>query len=130
MAACPSGFAKGLRFSIDVKLLWMDKLHSHHFETLVETIVGICRVSLRPSRGNLRSSCGFFFSLEHFTKTAIIPLDCLSGVKPNWAWVKIKPSGDRRFQSMFPFTRVPFWVHIFDPQPFPPTGQRAASALA
>ena len=30
---------------------------------------------------------------------------------------KIKPPGDRRFQSMFPFTWVPFWVHIFDPQP-------------
>ena len=35
-----------------------------------------------------------------------------------WAWVKIKPAGDRRFQSMFPFTRVPFWVYpILDPQP-------------
>ena len=31
-----------------------------------------------------------------------------------WVWVKIKPPGD----SMFPFTRVSFWVHIFDPQPF------------
>ena len=26
------------------------------------------------------------------------------------------PPGARRFQSTFPFTRVPFWVPIFDPQ--------------
>ena len=37
----------------------------------------------------------------------------------NWVWVKMKPPGDRRFWSMFPLTRVPFWVYIFDP---PPTG--------
>ena len=24
---------------------------------------------------------------------------------------------------MFPFTRVPFWVHIFDPQPYKCHGQ-------
>ena len=27
----------------------------------------------------------------------------------NWVWVKTKPPGDHRFESMFPFTRVPFW---------------------
>ena len=32
-------------------------------------------------------------------------------------WVKTKPPGDRRFWSMFPLTRVPFGVPIFDPQP-------------
>ena len=32
-----------------------------------------------------------------------------------WVWVKIQP-GDGRFWSMFPLTRVPFWVPIFDPQ--------------
>ena len=42
--------------------------------------------------------------------------------RPVWVpnqgvWVKIKPPGDRRFWSMFPLTRGPFWVHIFDPQP-------------
>ena len=26
---------------------------------------------------------------------------------------QIKPSGDGRFWSMFPFTRVPFWVYLF-----------------
>ena len=31
---------------------------------------------------------------------------------------KFKPPGDRRFESMFPFTMVPFWVPIFDPQPY------------
>ena len=30
---------------------------------------------------------------------------------------QIKPPGDRRFWSMFPFTGVPFWVPIFDQQP-------------
>ena len=35
-----------------------------------------------------------------------------------WVWVTIKPTGDRRFWSMFPLTRVPFGVPIFDPQPF------------
>ena len=33
---------------------------------------------------------------------------------------KIKPSGDRRFLSLFPFTRVPFWAPILDPHPFEP----------
>ena len=28
----------------------------------------------------------------------------------SWVWVKVKPPADRRFQSMFPLTRVPFWV--------------------
>ena len=28
-----------------------------------------------------------------------------------------KLAGDRRFEPLFPFTRVPFWVRIFDPQP-------------
>ena len=36
----------------------------------------------------------------------------------SWVWVKIKPTGDRRFWSMFPLARVPFWVPMFDPQPF------------
>ena len=31
-----------------------------------------------------------------------------------WVWVKIKPPGDRRFWFMCPFTRIPFWVHVFD----------------
>ena len=30
-----------------------------------------------------------------------------------WVWVKLKPPGDHRFLSLFPFTRVPFW----EPQP-------------
>ena len=35
-----------------------------------------------------------------------------------WVWVKIKPPGDHTFWSMLPLTRVPFWVPIFDPQPY------------
>ena len=31
-----------------------------------------------------------------------------------WAWVKMNPPGDRRFQPLVPFIRVPFWVRIFD----------------
>ena len=32
-----------------------------------------------------------------------------------WVWVQMKPPGDRRLQSLAPFTRVPFWVRISDP---------------
>ena len=36
-----------------------------------------------------------------------------------WVWVNLNhQESDCRFWSMFPFTRIPFWVHIFDPQPF------------
>ena len=31
---------------------------------------------------------------------------------------------DRRFSSLVPFTRVPFWVPIFDPQPNGPLVQQ------
>ena len=33
---------------------------------------------------------------------------------------KTKPPGDRRFWSTFPFTRIPFWLHMFDAQPCDP----------
>ena len=32
-------------------------------------------------------------------------------------WLKIKQDGLRRFWSMFPLTRVPFWYRLFEPQP-------------
>ena len=34
-----------------------------------------------------------------------------------WVWLKIKKQGLRRFWSMFPLTRVPFWYWLFEPQP-------------
>ena len=34
-----------------------------------------------------------------------------------WTWGNFNSAGDRRFWSMFLFTRVPCWVPIFDPQP-------------
>ena len=34
-----------------------------------------------------------------------------------WVWLKMKQEGSRRFWSMFPFTRVPFWSRFFEPQP-------------
>ena len=37
-----------------------------------------------------------------------------------WVWVKIKPPGDRLSLSWVPFTRVPCWVPIVDPQPYGP----------
>ena len=40
-----------------------------------------------------------------------------SRAKVIWV-VKTKPPGDRRFWSLLPLTRVPFWVPMFDPQPF------------
>ena len=39
---------------------------------------------------------------------------CWTSKRGIWVWLKIKPPGDRRFWSMVPFTRVPFWVpHMF-----------------
>ena len=35
-----------------------------------------------------------------------------------WVWLKIKQEGVRRFWSMFPLTRVPFWYRFFEPQPY------------
>ena len=34
-----------------------------------------------------------------------------------WVWLKIKQEGLRRFWSMCPLTRVPFWYRFFEPQP-------------
>ena len=31
-----------------------------------------------------------------------------------WVWVKIQPPGDRRFESLVPFTRLLLRVPIFD----------------
>ena len=39
-------------------------------------------------------------------------------------WVNLEPLGHRMFQSLFPFTRVPFGVPIFDPQPICSTEDR------
>ena len=36
----------------------------------------------------------------------------------SWVWLKIKQEGLRRFWSMFPPTRVPFWYRFFEPPPF------------
>ena len=35
-----------------------------------------------------------------------------------WVWLKIKQQGLRKFWSMFPLTRVPFWYRFFEPQPY------------
>ena len=35
-----------------------------------------------------------------------------------WVWLKINQQGLRRFWSIFPLTRVPFWYRFFEPQPF------------
>ena len=42
---------------------------------------------------------------------------------PRWVWVKINPPENRRFWSMFPFTRIPFWARMFDPQPCVPSAR-------
>ena len=38
-------------------------------------------------------------------------------IPPKWVWLKIKPEGLRRFWSMFPLARVPFWYRLLEPQP-------------
>ena len=35
-----------------------------------------------------------------------------------WVWVKIKTTRGPQVWSMFPLTRLPFGVPIFDPQPY------------
>ena len=35
-----------------------------------------------------------------------------------WVWLKINKEGLRRFCSIFPLTRVPFWYRFFEPQPY------------
>ena len=37
-------------------------------------------------------------------------------LKNTWVWLKIKQEGLRRFWSMFPLTRVPFWYCFFFPR--------------
>ena len=64
------------------------------------------RVHCKPRAGQTGSTSGPA-DKSIFQEVAII-----------WVWVKIKPPGDRRFWSMFPLTRVPFGVPIFDPLPF------------
>ena len=34
-----------------------------------------------------------------------------------WVWLKINQEGLRRFWSMVPLARVPFWYRFFEPQP-------------
>ena len=58
-------------------------------------------------------------SYNHPGTQSHLDMACLKCVLSGaiWVWVKLKPIGDRRFWSIFPFARVPFWVPIFDPQP-------------
>ena len=40
-----------------------------------------------------------------------------SSDSPTWLWLKIQDPGLRRCSSTFPFTSLPFWAPIFEPQP-------------
>ena len=48
---------------------------------------------------------------EYFTISVVVGYNI-------WVWLKIKQEGLRRFWSMFPLTRVPFWHGFFEPQPY------------
>ena len=37
--------------------------------------------------------------------------------KDMWVWLKIQQEGLRRFWSIFPLTRIPFWYQFFEPYP-------------
>ena len=67
---------------------------------------------LPPSRGSFADGENFN-GLSGLCPSSVIDLEGSS----TWVWVKIKPPVDRRFFALFPFTRVPFWVPIFDPHP-------------
>ena len=47
-----------------------------------------------------------------------------------WVWLKIQDLGLRRCSSTFPFTRVPFWAPIFEPQPNDLSPPKAENVLA
>ena len=44
-------------------------------------------------------------------------LETQTPIEYHWVWLKMKQEGLRRFWSMFPLTRVPFWYRFFEPQP-------------
>ena len=45
----------------------------------------------------------------------VLSVVCQCVFGPIWVWLKIKQEGLRRCWSMFPLTRVPCWVPIFEP---------------
>ena len=49
-----------------------------------------------------------------------------SGSDLIWVWLKIKELGLRRCLSLVPNTRVPFLVHLFEPQPYADCKAQAA----
>ena len=59
----------------------------------------------------------YIYIYTHINTTYCVCLTSHLYVLYAWVWVKINPPGDRRFWSMFPLTRVPVGVPMFDPQP-------------
>ena len=45
------------------------------------------------------------------------PCEQACQIQDTGVWLKIKQEGLRRFWSMLPLTRVPFWYRLFEPQP-------------
>ena len=60
---------------------------------------------------------GLFWSplLRHGNRNLSGALGTWAGDK--WLWLKIQDPGLRRCASTFPFSRLPFWAPIFEPQP-------------
>ena len=59
----------------------------------------------------------------HFLQTEDVCVDPELGsaqgfVDAVWVWLKINQEGLRRFWSMFPLARVPFWYRVFEPPPY------------
>ena len=78
-----------------------------------------------PKSNQLWRNLPFSMVGTHFVfkvPPSLILLICIEGLPEFcgelvvWVWLKIKQEGLRRFWSMFPLTRVPFWVPIFYPQ--------------
>ena len=63
------------------------------------------------------------FAAEHFKHKSMLKPVRKDWFVLVWVWVKTRSPGDRRFSSLFPFTRVPFWVPILDPHPMAMLGQ-------
>ena len=82
--------------------------------------VNFNRLQRRGGRRNWHTNLPVSWSsgiLSARSKPALFKLQAPQAKFQRWVWLKIKHQGLRKFWSMFPLTRVPFWYRFFEPQP-------------
>ena len=97
----------------NLRLAPSDRFILSHTQVGAEAVLLLCfclgffvlRLCQMRARSAGRSLDGLGVLAKNTTNTAM------------WVWLKIKQAGLRRFWSMFPLTRVPFWYWFFEPQP-------------